>query len=52
MDKVLAWHFLPDDGRLRYGTHEAVRAGRCIVAMGQLSCVKTACMAARTLWTP
>jgi hypothetical protein len=27
MDEVLAWHFLPDDGRLRYGTCEVVRAG-------------------------
>ena len=29
--KKLYWHFLPEDGRLRYGTHEQVRTKHTLV---------------------
>ena len=36
MSSVLAWHFLPDDGCLRFGKREKVRVGRAYKADGPL----------------
>lgn len=33
-DGVLAWHFLPDDGKLRYGSHTTVRVGETLSLPG------------------
>lgn len=33
----LAWHFLADDRRLRFGDHELVEAGKTYTAKGRLA---------------
>ena len=43
-DGVLAWHFLPDDGKLRYRSHTrsgSARRCHCLTAKG-LTCASVA----------
>lgn len=35
-ERILAWHFLPEDGRLRWGDRETVEAGKTYAAKGRL----------------
>ena len=47
--KWLGWHFLPEDGRLRWGTREVVVAGKTCAATGPLKMCENGMHASRRL---